>query len=178
MIKLETIKANMNNPRAIGSEELTKLANSIKSFPKMMELRPIIINNNNVVIGGNQRLKALHKLGYTEIPESWIKKASELTEDEINRFIVQDNISSGSWDLNQLESWDAEELMDWGLDVLEDFEEDDEEVSETEYSEPEVRMYKQTHILLSMRPEKLIEIKEQLELIKQINGIEYEQSSN
>ncbi len=131
MIKLSTIKANPNNPRVIKDAQFEKLVNSIKEFPKMMELRPLVVTADNIVLGGNMRLKALKELGYKEVPENWVKSAESLTEDEQRRFIIADNVGFGDhdWELLRAE-WDIEELADWGLDVpaaKEESEEDEEE---------------------------------------------------
>jgi hypothetical protein len=118
MIKLSTIKANPNNPRVIKDDKFAKLVKSIKEFPKMMELRQMVVNADNIVLGGNMRLKALKEAGYTEVPEAWIKSADTLTEDEQRRFIIADNVGFGEHDWALLQSeWDVEELEAWGLDV-------------------------------------------------------------
>lgn len=118
-MKLKDIKANPNNPRVIRDEKFEKLKNSIKEFPKMMKLRPMVINGDNVVLGGNMRLRALKDLGYKEIPDEWVKRADELTEDEQRRFIIADNVGFGEHDWEMLANeWDVQELEDWGLDVV------------------------------------------------------------
>lgn len=117
-MKLSAIKANPNNPRIVKDEAFTKLCNSIKEFPKMLALRPLVVNEDNVVLGGNMRLKALQHLGFKEIPDEWVKQANELTEDEQRRFIIADNVSGGEWDWQLLQAdWDVEELESWGLDL-------------------------------------------------------------
>ena len=117
-IKLSTIKPNPNNPRLIKDERFKKLVKSIQEFPKMMELRPMVINADNIVLGGNMRLKALQELGYKEIPNEWVKKASDLTEDEARRFIIADNVGFGEHDWELLANeWDVEQLEEWGLDI-------------------------------------------------------------
>lgn len=84
----------------------------------MLELRPMVIDAENVVLGGNMRLRALQDLGYTEIPEAWVKRAEELTEDEKRRFVIVDNVGYGEWEWETLANeWDAAELEAWGLDV-------------------------------------------------------------
>ena len=93
MIKLSTLTANPDNPRLIKDSKFDKLKQSIEEFPKMLELRPIVITEDNIVIGGNMRLKALIELGYKDIPEEWIKQAERLTEDEVRRFIIADKDS-------------------------------------------------------------------------------------
>lgn len=118
MIKLSTIKSNPNNPRVIKDEKFAKLVNSIKEFPKMMALRPMVVNADMIVLGGNMRLKALKEAGYKEIPDEWVKNADELTEEEQRRFIISDNVGFGEHDFAMLQSeWDVEELAEWGLEV-------------------------------------------------------------
>jgi len=118
MIKLKTIKLNENNPRFIRDDKFFKLVESIRQFPKMMELRPIVIDENNFVLGGNMRLLALRELGMIDIPESWIKKASELSEQEKREFVIKDNVSFGEWDWDALANeFDEITLQDFGLDV-------------------------------------------------------------
>lgn len=130
MIKLSSIKSNPNNPRVIKDDKFAKLVNSIKEFPKMMELRPMVVNADNIVLGGNMRLKALKEAGYTEVPDAWVKSAESLTEEEQRRFIIADNVGFGEHDWAMLKSeWDVEELEDWGLDIP-NF--DDDEVLEAE----------------------------------------------
>lgn len=118
MIKLSDIKSNPKNPRLIKDDKFKKLVNSIKEFPKMMDLRPIIIDNNSMILGGNMRLKALLELKYSEVPNEWIKKAKDLTEEETKRFIIADNVGFGDWDYDTLaDQWDNNKLNDWGMDV-------------------------------------------------------------
>lgn len=121
-IDISKIKPNPSNPRIIKDDRFEKLVKSIKDFPKMMELRPIIVDSNNMILGGNMRLKALNYLSYKKIPKSWIKQASDLTEKEKEQFIIKDNVGFGDWDWGELaNAWDSEKLEEWGLD-LPDFE--------------------------------------------------------
>ena len=117
-MKLSDIKANPDNPRVIKDEAFNKLVQSIKDFPKMMALRPMVVDDNLTVLGGNMRLRALQHLGYKDIPDEWVKRASDLTEEEQKQFIIKDNVSVGDWDWDTLANeWDGELLDDWGLDV-------------------------------------------------------------
>jgi DNA modification methylase len=117
-MNLSEIKANPNNPRIIKDDKFKKLVASIKDFPKMMALRPMVVDTNNIVLGGNMRLRALKELGYKEIPDEWVKPAADLSDDEIRRFIVVDNVGFGEHDWDALANgWDMEELKEWGLDV-------------------------------------------------------------
>jgi DNA modification methylase len=137
-MKLTEIKSNPNNPRVIKDHKFEKLKKSISEFPKMMELRPMVINEDNIVLGGNMRLKALKDLGYKEVPEEWVKRASDLTEEETRRFIIADNVGFGEHDWEMLANeWDTEELEDWGLEGF-PFEEVTElEAEEDDYTEPD-----------------------------------------
>lgn len=117
LVKISEIKTNPNNPRLIKDDKYHKLVKSIQEFPKMLEIRPIVVNDDMVVLGGNMRLKACKEAGLKEIP---IIKASELTEEQQREFIIKDNVGFGEWDWNMLANeWDNEELNEWGLDVPE-----------------------------------------------------------
>ena len=137
-MKLTEIKSNPNNPRVIKDHKFEKLKKSISEFPKMMELRPMVINEDNIVLGGNMRLKALKDLGYKEVPEEWVKRASDLTEEETRRFIIADNVGFGEHDWEMLANeWDTDELEDWGLEGF-PFEDVTElEAEEDDYTEPD-----------------------------------------
>lgn len=117
-MKLSELKKNPNNPRLIKDEKFKKLVQSLQDFPQMMELRPIIINGDNMVLGGNMRLAALKELNYKEIPDNWVMKASDLTPEQQREFIIKDNVSFGAhdWDILANE-WDSDQLEDWGLDI-------------------------------------------------------------
>lgn len=117
-MKVTSLKLNPDNPRTISAGALEYLRNSIKDFPKMMTLRPIVVDENLMVLGGNQRLLAIQKLEMAEIPDEWVKNAGDLTKAEQQRFIVQDNIQAGGWEWELLtQNWDVEELENWGVDV-------------------------------------------------------------
>jgi DNA modification methylase len=116
-IKLSEIKPNLNNPRNIKDEKFAKLVQSIKDFPEMLELRPIIVNDDMVVLGGNMRLKACKEAGLKEVP---VIKASDLSEQQQKEFIIKDNVGFGDWDWDMLANeWDTDELQTWGLDIPE-----------------------------------------------------------
>ena len=118
VMKLTDIKPNPNNPRISKDANFKKLVKSIEEFPKMMALRPIVVDEDGMVLGGNMRLRALQHLKFKEIPDEWVKRAADLTEDEQRRFIIADNVSGGEWDVDDLSiNWDRVELSDWGLDI-------------------------------------------------------------
>jgi hypothetical protein len=117
-MKLKDIKLNKSNPRLIKDDKFKKLVKSIEEFPKMMELRPIVIDNDMTILGGNMRYKALSELGYKEVPDEWVKRADELTDEEKQRFIIADNVGFGEWEWDALANeWDANKLQEWGLDL-------------------------------------------------------------
>jgi ParB-like chromosome segregation protein Spo0J len=116
-MNLDQIKINKANPRYIKDDRFRKLVKSIKEFPKMLELRPIVIDDDGTILGGNMRYRALRELGYKDVPDSWVRKASELTDEEKRRFIIEDNVAFGDWDMDMLANeWDAEELEEWGVE--------------------------------------------------------------
>jgi len=137
-MNIKDIKSNPNNPRIIKDERFEKLKKSIKEFPKMMALRPMVINEDNIVLGGNMRLKALKELGYTELPDEWVKRAEDLTEEEARRFIIADNVGFGEHDWEILANeWDAEELADWGLEGFPFDDATELEAEEDDYEQPD-----------------------------------------
>lgn len=109
------IKVNPNNPRICKDHKFKQLVKSIQDFPQMLELRPIVIDENNIVLGGNMRLKACIEAGLTDVP---VKQAKDLTEEQKKEFIVKDNVGYGEWDWDDLaNNWDEQLLTEWGLDL-------------------------------------------------------------
>ena len=78
-VPINSIKPNPNNPRVLKNEQYEKLKKSITEFPKMLELRPIVVDDDNIILGGNMRYRILQELKYKEVE---VVKASELTEEE------------------------------------------------------------------------------------------------
>jgi hypothetical protein len=113
-VKISDIKLNPNNPRIIKDDNFKKLVKSIIDFPEMLNIRPIVVNDDMIILGGNMRFKACKEAGLKEIP---IIKASNLSEDKQREFLIKDNLSGGEWDWELLQSWDELELEEWGLDV-------------------------------------------------------------
>jgi len=120
-MKLSEIYTNPSNPRLIKDDRFKKLVKSISEFPKMMELRPIIIDSEGLILGGNMRFKAPKELKYKDIPDKWIKRADELTDAEKEEFIIKDNIGFGENDWELLNEWDKEKLIEWGMELPPDF---------------------------------------------------------
>ena len=114
-VKIDKVFINENNPRFIRDAKFQKLVNSIKEFPKMLEIRPIVVNDDMVVLGGNMRLKACEEAGLKEV---FIIKASELTPEEQNEFIIKDNVSFGEWDFDLLaNNFETPKLEEWGVEI-------------------------------------------------------------
>jgi len=113
-IATSKLKTNPNNPRSIRKDQLQKLVKSLREFPEMLEARPIVVDPDFVVLGGNMRLKAAQEAGLKEVPvyiASW-------EEAKHKEFIIKDNLAFGEWDWDMLANeWDATELKEWGLDV-------------------------------------------------------------
>ena len=136
-MKLSDILPNPENPRLLRDEKFAKLKQSIQDFPKMMSLRPIVIDNMGMILGGNMRYRALQELGFKEIPDTWVKRAEELTAEEKRRFIIADNVGFGEWDWDELaNNWDVEQLEEWGLDVP-NFEDEVLEAKEDDFDVPD-----------------------------------------
>lgn len=132
-IKLADLKLNKKNPRKISRAELDDLKRKLEKFPEMMEERGIVVDENNVIKGGNQRYKALLELGYTEVPASWVSKRSDWTDEQFRDFVIYDNKSAGSWDEDVLiEEYEIEYLQQENLPVKQV---EEEKAPEVEFSE-------------------------------------------
>ena len=153
IIKLYKIKSNPNNPRLIKDDKFHKLVKSIKEFPEMLKLRPIVVNDDLIVLGGNMRLKACKEAGLKEVP---IIKASELTVKQQREFIVKDNVGFGEWDWDLIANeWNTVELENWGMDSWQNI--DDLETSD-EFSLPDgdkAPFQQQTYTLADAQAEQI-----------------------
>ena len=113
-VNITSIKKNPNNPRILKDDKFKKLVKSIKSFPEMLKIRPIVVNKDMVVLGGNMRLQACKEFGLKSIP---VIKVENLTEEQEREFIIKDNVGFGEWDWDLLANeWNVDELEDWGLE--------------------------------------------------------------
>lgn len=125
---IKDIKLNPNNPRIIKDDKFKKLVESVKNFPEMLELRPIVVNKDMIILGGNMRFKACKEAWIKEIP---VIIADNLTEEQEREFLIKDNVSGGEWDWDILANeWDKEELEEWWLDVQFDNKEEQKDISE------------------------------------------------
>ena len=118
-VNIQEVRLNEENPRYIKDHKFEKLVKSIKEFPQMLDLRPIVVNQDMIVLGGNMRLRACREAGLTEVP---IIYADNLTEEQQKEFVIKDNSSFGEWDWDILANeWDTEQLIDWGMDIPDDW---------------------------------------------------------
>lgn len=143
-VKIKEVRENPENPRIIKDYKFKKLVKSVKEFPEMLKLRPIVVNEDNVVLGGNMRLKACVEAGLKEV---WILQA-DLNEEAQKEFIIKDNSSFGEWDWDVLANeWNIDDLKDWGLDIpkWEDtaFDSEIEDTGEYDYPEDDLE---QSHV--------------------------------
>jgi len=164
-VKLSEIKPNPNNPRLIKDDKFHKLVKSIQDFPKMLEIRPIVVNSDMIVLGGNMRLKACKEAGLKEIP---IIFADDLTEEQQREFIIKDNVGFGEWDWEMIANeWEAEQLEEWGLDVDIDEKIDniqDDEILEFEQSVQLIPPKEYILIMTDPNSEEWEDLKEKLKL--------------
>ena len=114
-VKISKIKSNPINPRIVKNDKFKRLVESIKQFPEMLEKRPIVTDEDFMILGGNMRWKACVELGFKEV---YVNVAKGWTKEQINEFIIKDNGHAGEWDWDALANyWEPEKLKDWGMDV-------------------------------------------------------------
>ena len=167
-VKISQVKGNPNNPRIIKNDKFKKLVKSIKEFPEMLKLRPIVVDENMIVLGGNMRLKASKDAGLKEV---WIEVAEGLTEEQKQEFIVKDNVGFGEWEWDMLANeWDSVQLAEWGLDVWQN--EDDIETSD-EFSLPDGDKINLEQITYTLSSEQSNIIKEAIKEIKHTEEYKY-----
>ena len=113
-VKVDKVKSNPKNPRLIKDDKFKKLVKSIKDFPEMESVRPIVVNKDMVILGGNMRYKAMIECGYKEVNVEVV----DWSEQKQNEFIIKDNVGFGEWEWEMVANeWDEIELKDWGMDL-------------------------------------------------------------
>jgi len=165
-VKITAVKSNPNNPRLIKDNKFKQLVQSIKDFPEMLSIRPIVVNKEMMVLGGNMRLKACIEAGLKEVA---IIKASELTPEQQNEFIIKDNVGFGEWEWDILANeWDTEQLAEWGLEVFQtpDYSDKNEEIDidsldsemiiKLKYSEDEYNLVREQLSKIAPTPEQAV----------------------
>jgi DNA modification methylase len=133
-VLIKDLKMNTNNPRIIKDDKFKKLVKSIKEFPEMLEVRPIVVDDDMIILGGNMRTKACMEAGLKEV---YIIKFSNLSDEKKKEFIIKDNVGYGEWDFDMLvEDWIVDDLIEWGLDIPESIDEDENNAHEDDYEGP------------------------------------------
>jgi site-specific DNA-methyltransferase (adenine-specific) len=134
-VKITDIKPNPSNPRTIKDEKFKKLVKSIQDFPEMSEIRPIVVNQDMVILGGNMRFKAMKEAGWKDVP---VIVADNLTPEQEREFLIKDNTSGGEWDWEMLAmDWDASQLEEWGMELPEDLDAKELEAEEDDFEVPD-----------------------------------------
>ena len=165
-VKISTVKSNPDNPRLIKDDKFKKLVTSLKEFPEMAAVRPIVVNGDMVVLGGNMRLKAMQEAGWKDVPIEVV----DWSEEKQREFIIKDNVSFGEWDWSLIANeWDAEQVAEWwGLDVWQpdDFSDKNKEIDIDElgddmvikltYSEDEYNQVKEALSKIAATPEQAV----------------------
>jgi DNA modification methylase len=128
-VPISKVKPNPDNPRIIKDDKFKKLVQSLKDFPEMTEVRPIVVNKEMMILGGNMRLKAMQEARWKEVPVTVV----DWPEEKQKEFIIKDNSNFGDWDWDTLANeWDEIKLEEWGLDLpelkIDEVKEDDYEI--------------------------------------------------
>ena len=168
-VNIGLVKSNPNNPRIIKDDKFKKLVTSIKEFPQMLNIRPIVVNDEMIVLGGNMRLKACIEAGLKEVA---IIKANELTPEQQNEFIIKDNVGFGEWNWDDLaNSWDTEQLTEWGIDLPIFFNDSDELGTDFSLADGDKAPFQQ--ITFTLADEQAIQIQNAIAEIKLTDEYKY-----
>ncbi len=169
VVNIQEVKPNKNNPRIIKDYRYKKLLKSIKEFPEMLQIRPIVVDKDNIVLGGNMRLRACKEAGLKEV---YIVKADQLTEKQQREFIIKDNVGFGEWDWDDLANeWDVDELEDWGLDLPVYIEDSDEFGTDFSLADGDKEPFQQ--MTFTLADEQAEQIKNSITDIKQTEEYKY-----
>lgn len=170
-VKISEVKVNPNNPRLIKDDKFKKLVKSIKEFPEMLNIRPIVVNKEMIILGGNMRYKASIEAGLTQIPII----VTDLTEKQQKEFLIKDNVSGGEWDWDILANeWNVDNLEEWGLNIWQ-LKEDFYDIDEVTAKEPKASSDGHSIFELIMEHENklaLVEILNDIKTKKQFDKIE------
>lgn len=162
-ISISKVKPNQDNPRLIKDDKFKKLVQSIIDFPEMLAIRPIVVNKDMIILGGNMRYKACKEAGLKEIP---IIKANELTPEQQKEFIIKDNVGFGEWNWEELANdWDTEKLEGWGLDMPKE-----KDLNEEDLFDIEIPFYTPSKIVPDVN--ELANLDKTKSLIDKINSLE------
>jgi len=167
-VKIDKVKSNPKNPRLIKDDKFKKLVKSIKDFPEMESVRPIVVNKDMIILGGNMRYKAMIECGYKEVNVEVV----DWSEQKQNEFIIKDNVGFGEWEWEMVANeWDVEELDNWGLD-LPIFTKDSNEFG-TDFNLPDGDKSPFQQMTFTLADEQAIQIKNAIEEIKRTEEYKY-----
>jgi ParB-like chromosome segregation protein Spo0J len=167
-VKVDKVKSNPKNPRLIKDEKFKKLVKSIKDFPEMETVRPIVVNKDMVILGGNMRYKAMIECGYKEVNVEVV----DWSEQKQNEFIIKDNVGFGEWEWEMVANeWDVEELDNWGLDLPIFTKDSNEFGTEFNLSDGDKSPFQQ--MTFNLADEQAIQIKNAIEEIKRTEEYKY-----
>ena len=167
-VKVDKVKSNPKNPRLIKDDKFKKLVKSIKDFPEMESVRPIVVNKDMVILGGNMRYKAMIECGYKEVNVEVV----DWSEQKQNEFIIKDNVGFGEWEWETVANeWDVEELDNWGLD-LPIFTKDSSDFG-TDFNLPDGDKSPFQQMTFTLADEQAIQIKNAIEEIKRTEEYKY-----
>ena len=167
-IKISKIKLNPNNPRLIKDDNFAKLVQSVKDFPEMLEIRPIVVNKDFIVLGGNMRFRACIEAGLKEVPVI----VTNLSQEKQREFLIKDNVSGGDWDWNLLANeWDNNKLEGWGV-KLTGFDGDGKDLG-TDFELPSGEKSGFQQMTFNLADEQVTEIKNAIEEIKRTEEYKY-----
>ena len=168
IVKINEVKLNPNNPRLIKDDKFKKLVSSIKDFPEMLNIRPIVVNKDMVILGGNMRYRACKEAGLKEVPVI----ITDLSEEKQREFLIKDNTSGGEWDWGILANeWDSGKLEEWGLS-LPGFDIDSDELGE-EFSLPDGDKAPFQQMSFTLADEQAVQIKNAIDDIKKTEEYKY-----
>ena len=167
-VKIGKVFSNPVNPRLIKEDKFKKLVQSVKDFPEMLQLRPIVVNEEMAILGGNMRYKACQQLGHKEV---YIIKAENLTESQMESFVIKDNVGFGEWDWDILANqWDSVKLEEWGLDAWQNM--DDIDTSD-EFSLPDGDKEPFQQQTYTLADEQAVQIKNAISDVKKLEEYKY-----
>ena len=167
-INIKEIKPNPNNPRVLKDDKFKKLVQSLKDFPEMANVRPIVVNTDMIVLGGNMRLRAMQEAGWKKAPVQIVDWSIE----KQNEFIIKDNVGFGEWDWDAIANeWNNEELINWGLDLL-GFDLDADKLG-TDFSLPEGDKAPFQQMTFTLADEQAEQIKNAIQDIKETEEYKY-----
>lgn len=120
----DRLKENPNNPRKISPEAFQELVDDLRDDPQQLEIREIVYDSSAdyIILGGNKRFRALKQLVETEgfhVKPEYFRDVAGYPDEVKKKFVIKDNLSSGSWDEEILElKWMSGITEKWAKQIL------------------------------------------------------------